>query len=76
MIGEIVAKFGVKAIDTKTFVLNDEYFKQVENVEKQVIQSKYNDLVDWLMFYLELPASRLKDSDAQDDKSSKVVLAY
>jgi hypothetical protein len=35
---------------TKDLVAADEYFKDVENREKQVIIQRYEELISWLMY--------------------------
>jgi hypothetical protein len=47
---QIQAQFGVAPKTTQDLVMADNYFKEVEGVERQKIQHKYESLVDWLMF--------------------------
>jgi len=47
---DIQNKFQQGAKTTKDLVQADEYFKDVENREKQIIFNRYEELVQWLMF--------------------------
>jgi len=44
-----------KGTTSKLLVEAEEYLKEVENKDRQVIFNKYTDLVEWLMLLFHLP---------------------
>jgi hypothetical protein len=71
---QIQAQFGVAPKTTQDLVMADNYFKEVEGVERQKIQHKYESLVDWLMFLQMLPQPKCKETKEEDVK--RLVNAY
>lgn len=59
-------------------MIADNYFKEVDGVERQKIQSKYEQLVEWLMFLQMMPNPKVKDpqNPTKEEDVRQVINAY
>lgn len=67
-IRDIQNKFSNMPKDTKALVQSDEFYKDVENREKQIIMHRYQDLIEWLMFLQMLPQPKFQETQ-EDEKN-------
>jgi hypothetical protein len=73
----IITEFQKGPKTTQELVLADNYFKEVEGTERQKIQQKYEQLVEWLMFLQMLPQPKCKqDNTHKDEEINHIKSTY